>query len=264
MVGRIVGFVENLTPIALVGAGGIGKTTIALTVLHHDRIKERFGDNRRYIRCDRFTPSCSNFLRRLSQAIGADIENPEHLTPLWPSLTSKEMLIVLDSAESMLDPQVTSGQEINAVVEELSRFGNVCLCITSRITAAPPDCEILEIPTLSMEAARDAFYQIYKYGRRSDSVDNILEQLDFHPLSVTLLASVAHQNEWDDDRLASEWELHKTGVLQMGSDKSLTGAIELSPAPSIFGELGSSVRAVLEVSAAFTSSIRIAYEHTPE
>jgi hypothetical protein len=39
LIDKIVGLVENLTPIALIGAGGIGKTSIALTVLHHDRIK---------------------------------------------------------------------------------------------------------------------------------------------------------------------------------------------------------------------------------
>ena len=44
LIQSIVGLAENLDPIALTGAGGIGKTSIALTVLHHDRIKERLGE----------------------------------------------------------------------------------------------------------------------------------------------------------------------------------------------------------------------------
>ena len=255
LVDKVVRLASSLEPVALIGAGGIGKTSIALTVLHDDRIKARFGNNRRFIHCDRFPASVPHFLARLSKAIGARVENPEDMAPLRPLLSSKEILIVLDNAESILDPQGTNHQEIYAMVDELCQFKTVCVCITSRITTVPRYCKRPKISTLSMEAACDIFYGIYGDDGRSEIIDNLLQGLDFHALSITLLATTASDNVWDHDRLAKEWDLHHAQVLRTDHNESLAATIELSLASPTFGKLGPNARDLIGVVAFYPHGV---------
>jgi tetratricopeptide (TPR) repeat protein len=255
LIEEVVGLAANFEPIALIGPGGIGKTSIALTVLHHKRIKEQFGVNRRFIRCDRFPASPSHLLARLSEVIGAGVENPKDLVPPRPLLSSQQMIIVLDNAESILDPKGTSATEIYSVVNELCQFETICLCITSRIITVPPRCKRPEIPTLSIEAARNIFYGIYGNGGRSNIIDGLIERLEFHALSITLLATTASHNAWDHEELAKEWDTQRAQVLQTDYNESLAATIELSLSSPTFRSLGSNARDLLGVVAFFPQGI---------
>ena len=108
------------------------------------------------------------------------------------------------------------------------------LCVTSRISTVPRHCKRPMIPTLSIESASDIFHSIYDNEDRSDIIRNLLRRLDFHALSITLLATTASYNMWDQDRLVQEWNTHRVRVLRTDYNGDLAATIELSLASPMF------------------------------
>ena len=108
-----------------------------------------------------------------------------------------------------------------------------------------------------MEAAHDIFYSIYDNGSQSDIITNLLEQLGFHALSITLPATTASQNMWDHNRLAKEWVVHHTQVLQTDHNESLAATIELSLTSPMFCELGPNAHELLGVIAFFPQGVTL-------
>ena len=76
-------------------------------------------------------------------------------------------------------------------------------------------------------------------------------RVNFHPLSITLLATVAHQSKWDSNRLAREWKKHLTSVLRTEHNESLGATIEISLSSLLFKGLGPNVRKLPGVIALF-------------
>ena len=250
----LLGLAERSVPLALFGAGGIGKSAIALTLLHHNRIAARFTGRRHFIRCDDLVNSLEGFVGRLSDAIGA-----HHLTDMAQLRShlalSPPRILVFDGVDSVLDPLVPGAAEIAVAIEEFGRCQNVCVLTTSRMDAEIPGFRRIEIPTLTEAGARDTFYSRC-HLRRSSGIDKLLAELDFHPLSVDLLASAVDENSWDEPTLLRAWGDGKTSILKAPGRQSLEDNIESIIRTPTIQALGPIAREILDAIAVYPCGVK--------
>jgi len=250
----LLSLVERSVSTVLLGAGGIGKTAIALTLLHHTQITARFGGHRHFMRCDGLASSLDDFLGRLSEAIGA-----RHLTDMRQLLShlshSPPWILMLDGVESILDPLASGAAEIATVIEELGRCQNACVLTTSRLDVRIPGFRRMKVPTLSADGAQDIFHG-YCSLERSIAVDQLLAELDFHPLSINLLANVVQENNWDEQALLEAWNCGKTNILKATGCQSLEDSIKLTLGTPTIQGLGSTALETLEAIAKLSGGVK--------
>lgn len=248
IVNEILDITDQAASTALFGSIGVGKSSVALTLLHHNRTEAKFGRNRHFLRCNNLTNSLEDFLKHLSCAIG--ISHTTDLGQLRSHFESSPPLIMLlDGVDHILDPLAPEAAEIYATIEEFGCYQHICLLTTSRMYPGILGFHRLEVPTLSEEDARDAFYGLCHLAR-SPVVNDLLTRLDFHPLSIDLLATAVRENGWDEPALLRVWD-DETDVLRTQYQQRLKDAVELSFRSPTIQHLGTAAWEVLGAIAAF-------------
>ena len=257
LVRKVVDTILRRSNVALIGMGGIGKTSIAKVVTNDPSIVERFGKERYFVKCDDFNASLDNFLDRVAQVLGAKGAGHQAVTmsTLRPFLRKADTLLVFDNAESVMDAQIDSDR-VTEAIGEFASYPTVSLILTTRITVLPTDAifERIGVPPLDEDAAWRAFSTVYSNVESSmvKRLRELLFQLDHHPLSINLLAQAGVQNEWSPSELEEAWERERTRILHLNRPgrnvskiQSLSVTIELSLHSPTIQSLGEDARKVM-------------------
>ncbi|KAI0055923.1 hypothetical protein BV25DRAFT_1842640 [Artomyces pyxidatus] len=225
---------KNPARISVLGPGGIGKTALALTVLHHTMVQECFKEAIYFISCDACT-SAAAILVEIAQTLKMNVGQNVPLDQQVMSYLSGTpiCLLCLDNFETPWDQQyVESQMDVEALLACITALSNVTLIVTMRGIERPAETSwsnplLPPLQPFNFDAAKQTFEQIsVKWDKWADKLVNIVEGL---PLAVTLLAHLAQSlscqqlwQQWEQKHISSV-ERHKGYKLT-----SLESSIQLS------------------------------------
>ncbi|KAJ7164150.1 P-loop containing nucleoside triphosphate hydrolase protein [Mycena filopes] len=214
-------FRQGTPRIAILGMGGMGKTSLAQAVLHHTEVTIKYTGNSFFVPCDK----ASNKIE-LAGHIGAHLglkTSPDMTQEVLLHLSSNESptLLVLDNLETVWEP-VESRNAVEDFLSKLTDLPGLALMITMRGAERPAKVQWtrpfpLPLSPLNQDAARMLFIDIADDHHSVEEVDKILSLTNNMPLAITLLAHLVDAE--DCTEILSRWEKEKTSLISDGYDK---------------------------------------------
>ncbi|KZP07304.1 TPR-like protein [Athelia psychrophila] len=149
--------------IAIMGAGGIGKTATTLHFIRHEAVVTRYGDRIFFVACDAAT-STQLLVSSILKIIGVSAGPGENLvTVMHRALKgAPPTLLLLDNFESTWEAEKAHAA-IRDLLQKIADPLSSALIITMRATTPPPGIQWIffeSLPPLAASAAKEVFLAI--------------------------------------------------------------------------------------------------------
>ena len=213
-VATLVGALLAGAPAAVLGPAGIGKSTVCLQALHDQRVADRFGERRYFVRLDG-AATAKDTLAAIAAMLGIPADQAS-LGSVIGRLADGPAALALDNLET---PWQAETYEVEALLGQLAAAPGSSLAVTLRRGHQPGGVawrEPIEVRPLGREDAKRVFLAIAGSRHAADpQLDELMKALDGVPLAIELLAYPA-QAEPDLEGLWQRWQTEHTAMLKRG------------------------------------------------
>ncbi|KAJ7278041.1 hypothetical protein C8J57DRAFT_1579875, partial [Mycena rebaudengoi] len=221
---------QNSAHVAILGAGGMGKTSLATAALHNPQVEAKYL-HKYFVPCHS-SPTCTELAAAIADHIGLEKGSNMAQKIAHYFAYAPPSLLVLDNLETPWEP-LSSRSDVEEFLSLVTDVPHLGLMITLRGSERPSKVKwthpfLAPLKPLSNVAAWQTFIEVADIDHDDSSIKELLELTGNLPLAVSLIASVAGLEGCAP--ALSRWKLESTQMLSDGYDQrsSLDISIMLS------------------------------------
>ncbi|KAJ7135340.1 P-loop containing nucleoside triphosphate hydrolase protein [Mycena filopes] len=212
---------QEVPRIAILGPGGMGKTSLARAALHHSNTCRKF-QGRFFVSAEAATKAIE-----LAALIGLHLNldpGPNLIKPVvrYFARQTSSCLLVLDNLEAPWEP-LESRSAVEEFISLLADVNHLALIITMRGAERPGKVKwthpfLKPLEPLPDAAALQIFEEITDDSHLSDEKTQLLQYTENIPLALNLMAQLVEYE--GPSNVLARWKTEKTSLLSIGHDRS--------------------------------------------